>query len=129
MALLTRRDIIRIIISQHQSVIHSGGITYRSSQYCMLVRRQRLLLQKFQLPATSENLITTVSYPLCPSVSSILAAALCDNPEEYVNHKDLSHRINVSGKVIKLGEDKLLESQVEYVYDSLMRLVKQYKNH
>lgn len=129
MPLLTSREIIRIIIVQHQSVINAGGITYRSFQYCTLVRRQRLLLLKFQLPATSENLITTVSYPLCPAVSSILAAALCDNLEEYVNHKDLSRRINISRKVIKLGEDKLLESQVEYVYDSLMKLVKQYKNH
>jgi hypothetical protein len=126
---LTKRDIIRIIISQHQSVIHSGGITYRSSKYCTLIRRQRLLLLKFQLPATNENLIATVDYPLCPPTSSILASALCNTPEGYVHFTELSMGISVSKGIIRLGKGELLESQVEYVYDSLIKLVKQYKNH
>ena len=128
MALLTKRDIIRIIISQHQSIMNAGGITYRSSQYCTLVRRQRLLLLKFQLPATTENLVATVSYPLCQPISSILAAALCDNPDGYVHFTELARGANVYRHIIKLGEDKLLELQVEFVYSSLMKLVKQFKN-
>jgi hypothetical protein len=117
-----------MIIEQHQSVIHSGGITYRSSLYCTLVRRQRLLLLKFQLPATNENLIATVAYPLCPPTSSILAAALCDNPDEYINYTVFSRAINLNRNIIKLGEGNLIELQVEYVYSNLIKLVKQYKN-
>ncbi len=129
MALLSKRDIIRMIIEQHQIVINAGGISYRSSPYCTLVRRQRLLLLKFQLPATNENLIATVAYPLCPPTSSILASALCGTPEGYVHFTELSIGISASKGVIRLGKGELLELQVEYVYDSLMKLVKQYKNH
>jgi hypothetical protein len=128
MALLTTRDIIRMIIEQHQNVINSGGISNRSSLYCTLIRRQRLLLQKFQLPFTQENLLATVSYPLCQPVSSILAAALCDNPDGYVHQTEFSRIFGVSGTLIKLGEGLLMDSQVEYVYGNLKRLAKQFKN-
>jgi hypothetical protein len=118
---------IRIVLGLHQRVIFSCGISARSSLYCQLARRQKLLLSMFKLPATDETIRATITYPLTPPTSSLLCDALCRHPNGFMQYSEASQREELLVIMIMVEESSFFELQVDYIYDSLMRLVEQYK--
>jgi hypothetical protein len=127
MGRLTEKEIICRLIELHQQVILSGGVSHRTWFRSLLSRRQHSLLAIFKLPATKENLLTTVTYPCSQTVNSVFEEALCKHPSGYFQHRESSKNKESSKNITIKATGSLSDIQVEFVYDSLMMLVKQYK--
>ena len=127
MATLDKKHIIKFVIEVHQRVINTGGITTQSWLFQLFVRRQHLVLKLFNLPATKENLLTTVTYPCSFPADSLLGAAFCRLPNGFVLQSKAEERSEIIRAVSTVGTDRLIVLQTEYVYINLTKLAKEYK--
>ena len=122
MGKLTEKEIIRTVIEMHQQVILSGGVSHRTWFLSLLSRRQHSLLRIFKLPATKENLLTTITYPCSQTIDSLFDEALCRQAAGFFQYKEQSKNIGLSKNINKADDGSLIDIQVGFVYESLLKL-------
>jgi len=123
LARLTEKEIIRLLIELHQQVIRSGGVSHRTWFRSLLSRRQHSLLRIFKLPNSKENLLATVTYPCSQTVNSLFEEALCKQPSGFFQYREPSKNKESSMNKTITVAGGLMDLQVEFVYNSLMKLV------
>jgi hypothetical protein len=122
MGRLTEKEVIRLLIELHQQVILSGGVSHRTWFRSLLSRRQHSLLRIFKLPNTKENLNATISYPCSQTGNSLFEDALCRQPSGFFVHSESSKTKVSVMNITPAKAGSLIDLQVEFVHDSLMKL-------
>jgi hypothetical protein len=127
MGKLSDKDVIRLVIEQHQRLVLSGGVSHRTAFSLHLVRRQHYLLSMYKLPATKENLLATVTYPCSHTVDSLFDEALCKHPDGFFQHREPSKNKGLL-KNITTAAGGLMDFQVDFIDSNLMKQAELQKN-
>ncbi len=116
---------ISIVLKMHRRVILSGGVCPRSYLIRSFIRHQLLVLEMLKLPATTENIRCTVTYPVFNQSNSLFCEALCRQPDGFVMSREPYGNKGLPNELTKAS---LMEVQVEFVYNRLKKLVEQCNN-
>ena len=124
---LKARDIIRSIIEEHNRLLYYGGVSRKSNYVLHLPYQQQLLLLALGLPIVKEYMDVTVTYP--PFVQKELFAGIGRRPDGFKLKYDKTQVRDLMEGHSLLGKEGLIESQVDFVEERLMNLVREHKKY